>query len=567
MARYLNKTQPSNNKKKGSVALLVIGIVALLLIGGIIGYLAYDTHLDHDNILDNVHVAGVNVSGMTKDEALAAVKNATADSYTNQPMTIQIADDTHTIDPALSGAQLDVDGAVSAAHAYGRQGFVFRRHYEQSAASSGAVQIDIMEYLQLNTDAIRAETDRLATQYNCSVVQSTFRVEGDLPDPDKNIAGDRTLYVTLGKPGYQLDGQALYAQVLQAYSQNKLRITAQCAVTKPDPLDLDAIAGQYGIAPVDAVMDEKTFVITDHKPGFGFDRDQVQQTLLNGEGGQDYTFPFQTLEASVTRASIEDKLFATVLSEYTAKYSSLYSRDTNLALSCKSVNGTILLPGEVFSYNSALGERTPEAGYKLGNTYSGLETVQSYGGGICQTSSTLYYCVMMADLEILERTNHTFLNTYVPYGMDATVSWGTLDFKFRNNSDYPIKLEAFSENGNVTVRILGTDYKDYYVKMEYEVLGVSGWKTVEQEFPPDNPKGYKNGEVITSPYTGYTVQSYRCKYDKATNELISKEKEAYSVYSKRDKVVCKIVEPAAPTDPSVPSTDVPVSPDDAAVTP
>lgn len=554
MALFKKDTAAKTENKKSATVIVIISITAVLLLGLLIGYLYYDTRLEHDNILDQVSVAGVDVGGMTKAEAVNAVRRATSSTYTAKPLTIKFGKDEETIPSSVSGASLDVEAAIDAAHAYGRQGFVFRRKYEQYKLTQGIMHLDITKYLHLNKDAIRAQTDHFASVYNCAVVQSTFRVEGQLPDDDTQTAGDRTLYVTLGTPGYKTDSTDLFEQVMDAYNQNDLYITACTTVTEPDALDLDGIYRDYCLAPVDAVMDKETFEITDEKLGFGFHPSQVQHDLDTSEPGETCSFSFYELKPNTTRADIEAELFKDVLSEYTAESSSLYNRDINLKLSCQAVNGTILLPGQVFDYNSALGERTPEKGYRLGNTYSGNETIQTYGGGICQTSSTIYYCALMADLEIVTRTNHSFLNTYVPYGMDATVNWGTIDFQFKNNSQYPIKIEAYSDGGDVTVRFLGTDYKDYYVKMEYEIWGVTGWKTVEQELPPDNPKGYKDGEVISTPYTGYTVQTFRCKYDKATNTLISRDKEAYSVYSKRDKVICKIVEPTPPADSSVPTT-------------
>ena len=220
-------------------------------------------------------------------------------------------------------------------------------------------------------------------------------------------------------------------------------------------------------------------------------------------------------------------------------------------MACKSINGLILKPGEVFSYNEALGERTPERGYRPGASYSGGETVITYGGGICQVSSSLYYCVMHSDLEVVLREEHGYVSSYVPMGMDATVSWGTLDFQFRNNMDYPIKIEASANRGSVTVSIYGTDERDYYVDIEYVVTGTEPYKTVYKDYASDNPEGYKDGDVITTPYTGYTAETYRCKYKKDTNELISKEFEAKSVYGKRDKVVCRIADAPDPTTPTI----------------
>ena len=144
--------------------------------------------------------------------------------------------------------------------------------------------------------------------------------------------------------------------------------------------------------------------------------------------------------------------------------------------------------------------------------------------------------------------------------MDATVDWDGPDFKFRNSTNYPIRIDAKADGGTVTVSLVGTDEKDYYVEMEYEIWGTSSWKTVEEEVSADS--GHRDGEVKTSPYTGYTIQTYKLKYSKDTDELISREKEAYSVYSKRDKVVYKIVEEEEepqPTDPA-PTDPAPTDP-------
>ena len=113
-------------------------------------------------------------------------------------------------------------------------------------------------------------------------------------------------------------------------------------------------------------------------------------------------------------------------------------------------------------------------------------------------------------------------------------------------------LPYLKEGGTIVVSILGTDTKDYYVKMEYETIGVKAWETVEEEYPEDNEKGYTDGEQIVSPYTGHEVETYRCTYNKETNELISREREAVSNYRSRDAVICKIIdntEESEPTDP------------------
>jgi hypothetical protein len=154
--------------------------------------------------------------------------------------------------------------------------------------------------------------------------------------------------------------------------------------------------------------------------------------------------------------------------------------------------------------------------------------------------------------------------SYVPYGMDATVSWGGPDYKFKNNTDSPIRIEAWVSGGQVHVKLIGTDTKDYYVKMTYETVdGPTEGKVVYQDFKWDNKEGYKDGEVLQTAYTGRTVKSYRVKYSKATNEKLSSAYEATSRYKSRDKIIARVApKPTEPTETTpVPNpTPVPTEP-------
>ena len=153
------------------------------------------------------------------------------------------------------------------------------------------------------------------------------------------------------------------------------------------------------------------------------------------------------------------------------------------------------------------------------------------------------------DLEIVERTEHAFVVDYVPLGMDATIYWGSLDFKFRNNTNYPIRIKASVSGGQVHIQLIGTDEKDYYVKMAYEtVSGPDYGSTKYKVYPEGNSQGYSDGQTIQTAYNGRTVKSYRTKYSKATDAQISSSYEATSTYSKRDKIICVIGDPNAPTD-------------------
>ena len=191
--------------------------------------------------------------------------------------------------------------------------------------------------------------------------------------------------------------------------------------------------------------------------------------------------------------------------------------------------------GDVFSYNETVGKRTAEAGFQPAPAYVKGETVDEIGGGICQVSSTLYYACLRGNLAITERYAHRYVPAYIDWGMDATVSWGGPDYKFTNDTLYPIKIETAYEGGWLTVRLLGTNVDGIYAKMTNEVLSRTDWET---EYVEDEAIAPGAEEVKTTPYTGYKVKSYRHVYDKDGN-LLSSAFEADSNYKVRNKVILR----------------------------
>ena len=134
--------------------------------------------------------------------------------------------------------------------------------------------------------------------------------------------------------------------------------------------------------------------------------------------------------------------FSNVYAKYSTTFYSPAGRTTNIKVACKYIDGTVLQPGEVFSFNKVVGQRTPERGFKLATVYSGQETKEGYGGGVCQVSTTIFNAALYGDLGIVERYQHSMTVHYVPYGRDAAISWGSADFKFKNTTDEEIKISA-----------------------------------------------------------------------------------------------------------------------------
>ena len=212
-----------------------------------------------------------------------------------------------------------------------------------------------------------------------------------------------------------------------------------------------------------------------------------------------------------------------------------------MKLSASTINGYVLNCGEVFSYNGTVGQRTAARGYQAAPAYVKGETVDEIGGGICQTSSTLYLACLRSNLEIVQRYAHRYAPSYITWGLDATVSWGGPDYQFANDTNYPIKIVTSYSGGYLTVSVYGTKVDSTTVKMTTEKLSDTPYETIYEDDPTLAPGTEK---VKTTPYTGHKVRSYRNLYD-GNGNLISSTLEAVSDYKSRNKVILR--GPALPT--------------------
>lgn len=543
----------SKNKKIMLISLCSVALVVLIgLFVSVFFFLGGG--FDDGLILNNVTVAGVNLGGMTQEEAVRVLRAATENTYTGQDMVVVLPEATLTFSPADTGARLDVEAAAEAAYQFGRTGTRAEQEAARDLVLTGAHHIALLPYLQLNTDCIRDALDAYCSAYVSDFVPSSADLEGEMPelaedkyDPD---APCQTLLLNPGVPGRNLDMEKLYAAILDAYSFNNflVEIEADGLTEDPEKLDLEALLEELTREPVSATLDATTKEIIPGTYGYTFNLEEAQQLLDASEPGVVVRVPMEYVEPEFTG----ETMFGDVLGFCETEHTTDQNRNTNLRLVCDIINGYIIMPDEVFDYNEVVGKRTAERGFQYAAAYSGGQTVKELGGGICQVSSTLYYSALLADLEIVDRTEHSFVSTYIPYGLDATVSWGGPEFRFRNNTDRAIRIRAEVADGYVRVWLMGVDDRDYYVEMEYRILAWEDYETVYEEYAPDNEKGYEDGEVIVTPYVGCTVRTYRCRYDKETGELISREEEVRSKYKKRDEVIVKIVDPS--TEPSEDAT-------------
>lgn len=298
-----------------------------------------------------------------------------------------------------------------------------------------------------------------------------------------------------------------------------------------------------------AYYDIENAVIVPDTSGVTMSLEHMTAMYDAAKQGETVSFEVPVNLPEVTAEMLETGLFRDKLATYTTYAYGPKGRQTNVRLAAERVNGAILNAGDVFDYSLTLGPVTAATGFQPAPGYLRGKTVDMTGGGICQVSSTIYAAALYADLEIVERHPHGFASSYIGLGLDAMVADGGSQFRIRNNTLYPIKIEtAYAKNNNITVNIYGTKTDDTYVKMESVVLEKTPYGEIVEETEALAPGETK---VEQDPYTGYKVDTYRCVYN-GDGTLLSRTYEAYSRYKSRDRItlVGKAVEPPAAETPA-----------------
>ena len=341
---------------------------------------------------------------------------------------------------------------------------------------------------------------------------------------------EETVELTLGSEGRQLDKDSLQADLVNALLAGETRLTVTAETITTAELtgqilaDLVLVPAQVSTIGEDGKLTPTTI-------GRGIDAKAAQTLIDETQAGQSCSIPLVEFMPDLT--GTEAILFQDILASSESYMAGPAGRRTNIKLAVACVDGTVILPGQTFSYNAIVGERTAEKGYQEATVYVQGADRQELGGGICQLASALYYCSLYSNLEIVERKPHRFAVTYVPYGLDATIAWGSIDYKFTNNTDYPIRVSAVTEGNNLYVKFYGTKADDTYVKMENIQLSKTPYNTLYQ-IDPEAAVG-ETTELVHA-YTGYKYEVYRCVYAE-DGTRISRTFENTSNYSYRDAII------------------------------
>lgn len=286
--------------------------------------------------------------------------------------------------------------------------------------------------------------------------------------------------------------------------------------------------------------------------GIGVDIDTLDSKIREVLNGEINSEEVVNVEAEVTKASITAEDLSKVkdiMGSFSTSYgTSSAGRSHNIELATQKINGTIVMPGETFSFNDVVGPRTEEAGFQEAGTYVGNKVEPGIGGGICQVSTTLYRAVMRANIRSTERTNHSMAVGYALPGLDATVAYGYLDYKFKNTYDFPIYIQGYTAGKVVTYNVYGDtsalDGKTYDMVNEIIETLPPETKVVDDPTLDEGTEVNEGGGM-----TGYKATSYQITYENGVE--VNREKVATDTYTKVDVVIKKGTKPVAPAEPEV----------------
>lgn len=283
---------------------------------------------------------------------------------------------------------------------------------------------------------------------------------------------------------------------------------------------------------------ESPFQVTKSVAGYSVTAEEIL-SAISASNKQTILLAADTIEPDVTTDSLIEH--NSLISQYATSFSkstlSKTNRVFNITKAASLIDGVVVEPNEVFSINDTIGDRNRKNGWKKAAAFSGGTYVEEYGGGVCQVSSTLFNAVLMADLEIVERHHHSWPMSYVPIGRDATISTGIKDFRFKNNTEYPITIFANvdEENKELCICIYGTRSEQYdYIEVESERVGYEDRKPTEYRLDETLPAGTK--VVEREGRRGKRSVTYKLYYS-ADGELIDKVVAHKDTYASISEIV------------------------------
>ena len=490
--KKMEDTTSKNKHIKTNILLIVIGV--LIVLTALLSTIFAIINIGNNKIMKGVSIGNIDVSNLTKEEANKTLSEIYSAKQANE-IFLTYQDFETTITYQALEVNYQIENAIEKAYNIGRDGNVFKDNFNiLKAWISG-------ENVEMNVSIDDEMISQIAQNINNSIT-------GTVTQPSYYIEGEK-LIITSGKEGLKVDEQQLLEDiynVLKQDSETGGTLTIPINVVQPDGIDIEKIHEEVYTEVQDAYYTTNPFTIYPEKDGIDFDVESARTAIL--EPKEEYEIALIITKPTKTVKDLGTEAFPDKLSTFSTNYlASNVNRTTNLRLAAEKINGTILMPNEEFSYNQTVGERTIQAGYKEAAIYSNGSVVNGLGGGICQISSTLYDVVVMANLDVTTRRNHQFVTSYVDAGKDATVVWGSQDFKFVNTRSYPIRIEATVSGGVATITIWGVKEEvEYDITIETKRTATIAY-TTQYIQDPSLPAGKEVVEQAGS--NGRKVEAYK----------------------------------------------------------
>lgn len=511
-----------SNRKFKKIFILIIPIILFLIIVSTIFAIL---NINNEKIVKGIFVQGVDLSDMTEQEALNVLKEKIEKILKND-ISLVYGEYSTTITPEQIEFKLNYEEAVNEANNIGKKNNILIDNFNILKAKIFKTNI------------------KIKNEYNKEILQDIIKnINSELPGAVKEVSyeiDNDKLIITKGNSGIYIDSEKLKNDIINNINSQLIDIKNDIQIPvkekNADPIDIEKIYKEIYKESKDAYIEEDPFKLHVEEDGLDFAISMEEAKKIISEEKDSYEIPLKIDKAKVKTEDLGDKLFKETLSKFTTIYDAgNTSRGTNIAIAARTINNTVILPGETFSYNKILGNTTKEKGYQLGTAYVGGKVVPAYGGGICQVSTTLYNAAIYANLEIVERYNHSYSVSYVSGSRDATVSYGGKDFKFKNSRTYPIKIVASAKNGVISVSLKGIkEEKEYDIEITSTTLSTTPYQTTYQ----DNPNLEEGKQkVIQVGHNGIKSKAY--KTVKYNGKVISKTLLSADTYQPMNRVIEK----------------------------
>lgn len=531
-----------NKKSKKKYIVIACIIAAVVVIGVLLSTIFALVNIGNEKMISGISIEGIEVSGLTNEETKAKVE-AIYNQKKEKEINIKYEDYESTLNPTLMEVEYNVDKAVETAYKIGRTENIFVNNYEILKTLIMKENVDVE--MTLNEDVTKQNIQDISVNLPGVVIESSYSIEDD------------ELIITKGKAGVIVDTDKLYEEVkenLNNINANDEIIEIPVSQKEPEEIDIQKIHDEIYKEAQDAYYTKDPFTVYPEVEGVDFDVEAAKKILE--EEKDEYVIKLTITKPKVTISQIGSEAFPDQLATFTTRYDvSDVDRSTNLRIACQKINGKVVLAGDTFSYNQALGKRTEAAGYKNGKVYEAGQVVDGIGGGICQISSTLYNTALLANLDIVERRNHQFVTSYVPAGRDATVVYGVTDFKFKNTRKYPVRIVASANNGIATISMYGIKEENEYT-FKFSTKTVASIPTTTK-YVEDASLPAGTEKVKQKGANGLKTETYITKM--LNGKVISTKILSKDTYDAMQRIVLKGTSGSTTTTPSnnVPVTEQP----------